>query len=132
LSYYTFFAMFPVTRDLPWANLLLFAVAGYLLFMGLRRAFRQTSLYRGKVAGSILAGLSLIICGLFLFYNFYLSKQLPASAGSPRVGQQAPDFTLPDQNGKPVSLGDLLTSPLGRPAGPKPRAVLLDFYRGYW
>jgi hypothetical protein len=39
-----------------------------------------------------------------------------------RVGQPAPDFTLPDADGTPVRLGDLLAH------GP----VVLSFYRGRW
>src|SRR6185312_13479629 len=31
---------------------------------------------------------------------------LAAVAASPALGEQAPTFTLPDQSGKPVSLGD--------------------------
>lgn len=130
LSYYIFFARFPVTRDFPWANLLLFAAGGLWLFVGLRRAFGQSEAYRGKIAGSILAVLSVSIFGLFGFYNFYLSKQLPASPGAPRVGQKAPDFTLPDQNGKPVSLAELLASGSGQST--MTRGVILVFYRGYW
>jgi len=48
---------------------------------------------------------------------------VPASVGAPRVGQKTPDFTLLDQNGKPVGLGDLLSNSNG--------AVLI-FYRGFW
>ena len=39
-----------------------------------------------------------------------------------RVGQPAPDFTLPNAAGAPVSLADL------RARGP----VVLSFYRGRW
>lgn len=130
LSYYTFFARFPVTRDFPWANLLLFGAGGLWLFVGLRRAFGQPQAYRGKIAGPFFAVLSVLIFGLFGFYNFYLSRHLPASSGSPRIGQKAPDFTLPDQNGKPVNLGEMLVSPSTR--GAKPSGVILVFYRGYW
>jgi peroxiredoxin Q/BCP len=37
------------------------------------------------------------------------------------VGQSAPDFTLPDQNGKAVSL-----------AAAQGHKAVLVFYRGYW
>lgn len=41
---------------------------------------------------------------------------------APQVGDVAPDFTLPDQNGVPVNLAETLR------AGP----VILTFYRGAW
>ncbi|PYQ51967.1 MAG: hypothetical protein DMF59_06180 [Acidobacteria bacterium] len=37
------------------------------------------------------------------------------------VGQQAPDVTLPDQNGKAVRLSET-----------RGHKVVLVFYRGYW
>ena len=39
LTYFFVFIWFPSTRDFPWANLLLFLIAGVLLFMGVRRGF---------------------------------------------------------------------------------------------
>src|SRR2546427_3686765 len=53
-SYFFFFAQFPLTRNFPWANLLLFAFAAGFLAVGIRRAFRRSELYRGKVLGPIL------------------------------------------------------------------------------
>ena len=132
LSYYMFFARFPVTRDFPWVNLLLFAGGGSLLMTGIRRAFREPQIYRGKISGSILGVVSLLIFGIFAFLSFYFSKQLPASAGAPRVGGKAPEFTLVDTNGKPVTLAELLAPPAGADAAQKPHSVMLIFYRGYW
>jgi hypothetical protein len=123
---YTFFARFPVTRDFPWANLLPFCGGGILLVVGLFRAFGNPRAYRGKIFGSILTLLSVLMIGLFSYVIFYELRQVPASAGAPRVGQTAPDFMLPDQNGQLVGLGDLLSGPSGR------RALALIFYRGFW
>jgi AhpC/TSA family len=39
-----------------------------------------------------------------------------------KVGDRAPEFTLPDEDGRPVSLTSLLAT------GP----VVLSFYRGRW
>jgi hypothetical protein len=122
---FEFFARFPLTRDFPWANLLLFAIGGILLVVGLVRAFGRPSVYRGKIFGPILALVSLLVFGVFSYVFFYVVRQLPASAAAPRLGDKAPDFTLPDQNGKPVSLQEILGS-----SGT--RAALLIFYRGYW
>lgn len=53
---------------------------------------------------------------------------LPPSPRAPAVGARAPEFTLPDTNGQPVTLSKLL-APEGSPKG---SWVLLVFYRGYW
>jgi AhpC/TSA family len=122
-SYIPFFALFSSTRDFPWANLLLFLAAGCLLGTGLYRAFRQPKTYRGKISGTLLSLLSLILFGLFCFGVFYEARNIPAAAGALRPGQRAPDFTLAGIDGKPVTLSQL------RQAN---RAVLVIFYRGYW
>jgi hypothetical protein len=125
------FARFPVTRDVPWVNFLFFAIGlGFLVF-GLKRALRHPEQYRGKVVGPILATLSLLVVGFFGFIVFYMTRQLPASADAPRVGQKAPEFVLPDTNNQLVSLASLLSSPLANAQAP-PKGVVLIFYRGYW
>ena len=129
-SYFMFFARFPLTRDIPWLTLLIFAAGVLLLGVGLWRAFGQPQRYRGRIGGPVLAVLSVAILGLFLFYNFSLSRQLPASQQAPQVGQPAPDFTLPNKNDQPVTLSKLWG---GDPeAGTQGQWVLLVFYRGYW
>jgi hypothetical protein len=122
-SYLFVFIRFPVTRDFPWASLLLFVAGGWLLATGLRRAFGQPERYGGKVSGVVLTALSLVIIGLFCYGIFGLTKGLPSTANAPHDGTRAPDFTLSDVNGKSVTLSGLLKSN---------RAVLLIFYRGYW
>ena len=138
-SYPLFFARFPVTRDFPWANLLIFVAAALLLAVGLRRTFSPQARYRGRIIGPILTVASMAAMGFFVFLVFFASRRLPESHGAPRVGQKAPDFTLPDINGKPVSLGELLVqaqaSASDQSEHPKiehPKSVLLIFYRGYW
>ena len=61
-------------------------------------------------------------CRVFRYAIFYVVRQVPASAGAPRIGQKAPDFILLDQNGKRVGLGDLLSGS---------RGAALIFYRGF-
>src|SRR3989449_10064028 len=83
---YTFFAQFPITRDFPWANLLLFAAGGILLVLGLFRAFGRPQIYRGKIFGLILVVLGVSMFGLFSYIFFYELRQVPPSTGAPRVG----------------------------------------------
>lgn len=119
---YKFFIQFPITRDFPWANLTIFAIGGILFVLGLVRAFGRPQLYRGKVFGSIFTMIALSAFAFFAYIAFYLLRQVPPSTGAPHVGQKAPEFTLPDQNGKPTALADLVSG----------RAALLIFYRGHW
>ena len=128
-SYPFVFVRWPVTRDFPWANLLLFGVVVVLLFVGVRRAFAPDRRRRSRIVGSIVATLSVLFLGLFVFSFFVASRWLPASHGAPQVGQKAPDFSLADTKGKTVSLSQLLSEPIN---GKAPRGVLLIFYRGYW
>jgi hypothetical protein len=120
---YGFFVWFPTTRDFPFANLLLFGIGAALLIVGLFRAFGRPQVYRGKIFGSIFTAIAVLVVAFFSYEIFYVVRQVPASTSAPRVGQKAPDFVLVDQNGKPVSLDDLLSGS---------RAVTLIFYRGFW
>jgi hypothetical protein len=129
VSYFFVFVWFPVTRDFPWANLVLFAVAAVLLLLGIRRAFAGTRPRKSKVAGVIVASLSFLIFGFFIFATLVMPRWMPAARGAPKVGQKAPEFALTDTNSKTVTLAELLSTPIkGKPA----RGVLLIFYRGYW
>jgi hypothetical protein len=130
LSYIPIFARYPSTRDMPWVNFLFFAIALVSLAIGLRRAFALPSIYRGKIAGPILATLSVAALALFCLFTFSLGKHLPASTQAPKVGQKAPDFALSDIKGGTVTLASLLSTPIS-PSQPT-KGVLLIFYRGYW
>ena len=55
------------------------------------------------------------------YFNFVLAR-VPATATALRVGEPAPDFTLPDAMGAPVSLASF------RDRTP----VVVVFYRGSW
>lgn len=123
VSYVPVFVQFAATRDFPWANLLLFAIAAAMLGVGTRRAFGRPDQYRGKVRSIILSVLSAALLTLFCFVTFWFARQLPSSETALRVGSPAPEFTLTDTTGAPVSLAELRQGH---------RAVLLIFYRGYW
>jgi hypothetical protein len=132
ISYPFVFVRWPITRDFPWVTLLLYIVAGALLVVGVKRAFAQGRALKSKIAASILATLSVVIIGLFLFSTLIMARWLPAAHGAPQVGQKAPDFSLADANGKTVSLSELLSSSINGQQTSKPKGVLLIFYRGYW
>ena len=129
ISYPMVFAQFPATRDIPWVNWLLFALGLGLVGAGIVRAFRSPEHYRGRIAGPIFGVLSLAAFGLFILMTLVGARQLPESAGAPKVGEKAPDFTLPDAQGRPVRLYSLLEQPGGGNPG---SWVLLIFYRGDW
>lgn len=63
--------------------------------------------------------------GLFLLSGPAVAAPLPVSSSAPKVGEPAPDFTLPDGRSVPLTLSQL------RKETPAPW-VLLVFYRGYW
>ncbi|MGD1101512.1 MAG: hypothetical protein ABSA59_05545 [Terriglobia bacterium] len=89
------------------------------------RTFKPLGVCIAK-AGSVLALL------IFIFFGFLNPSysQLPLSTAAPYVGQKAPSFTLPDQQGKPVLLADLLKPAAG--ARGNSGGLVLIFYRGYW
>jgi len=128
-SYPFVFVRWPITREFPWANLILFAIALVLLFFGLRRAFVPDRTIISKVFSSLAAVFGVFLLAALIFLIYVMGSWLPKSAGAPQVGQLAPAFTLTDSNDKPVTLAHLLSEPVNnKPA----KGVLLIFYRGYW
>lgn len=115
-SYFAFFYRYPLTRDIPWVNILLLVVAIWLLISGFRRATR-------KIAAGVVMGLGIVVAVAFGFAVTVGSK-VPTSPAAPQIGQKAPDFRLLDSTRREVSLSQLLAS--------SPHGVLLVFYRGYW
>jgi hypothetical protein len=122
------FIGFPAA-PVPWISLVLSLVGFAVALLGLWRAFGQSTVYKGKLSGSIAAAFSLLfLAGAIVF--FWDARHIPAeSATAPQVGQRVPDFTLPDSAGHSVSLTQLFSG-LARKEPPK--ALLLVFYRGYW
>lgn len=126
---------------IAWLTLLLGIGAALLGLLGIARAWGPQRA-GGKISSSVLGIFALLICGLGIFIWTH-SRDLPASAGAPHVGQKAPDFTLNDSNGNKVSMAQLLAAQNADPAGNAgatggaaansgQKAVLLIFYRGYW
>jgi hypothetical protein len=75
---------------------------------------------------------SVVVLGFWLAAG-ELAAQLPASDGAPKVGETAPEFTLPDSEGNPESLASLLKERAEREAAlGQAQYLLLVFYRGYW
>ncbi len=118
-SYYDFLIFFPVTRDAPWATLVLFAIAVVLLVIGLRKAVGR------RIVAWIVTVLGIGIAVFFCAAVFILGRMLPASEHAPGIGARAPGFVLLDINRRPVALAQLLAEPGGK-------GVILIFYRGYW
>ena len=130
-----FFASPPLQGALPWLSLVFGIVALTFLAIGLKRAFAQPQVYRGKALSLVITLIALFPVGLSGFI-FFSARRLPGSTQAPQVGQQVPEFTLQDTSGKSVSLDQLLASSSSGslPAfqNRAPKAVLLIFYRGYW
>ena len=131
LSNGLYFLRPPAQAAIPWLNLLSAIVALIFLLIGLRRAYSSARLYRGKLSGSICASISILLLAGSIF-GFFAARRLPSPEEAPRLGQQVPDFTLPDTNHKPVALAHLLAAAEPVSSATRPRTVLLIFYRGYW
>jgi hypothetical protein len=125
-TYFAIFAKYPATRDLPWPSLLIFGVALTLLVIGTGRAFAAEPRSRARrVVASIVTFLGAVVFVFFCLAVFVATKMLPKSEQAIAVGAKAPDFALPDVNGRTVSLSQLI-------AAPGTKSVALIFYRGYW
>ena len=104
-------------RDRPWpleAIAILFAA--FAVFLAVR-AYRQKS---ARAAATIAATLATLHAAFFVLF-VHIATVLPKPQQELGVGTHAPDFTLPDETGAPVTLASLR----GHPA-------LLVFYRGSW
>jgi hypothetical protein len=113
VSYFTFFARFPATRDIPWINLPLVFAGVVVSVLAVRRRLSFLS-----VTGTLF---SVACAGLLTGYVFFLSNQLPDIEGVVALGAEAPAFTLTDDTASGVSLADFKGAP-----------VVLVFYRGFW
>ena len=105
----------PLVRNHPEGYVVAFAVAVVLAALAVARA-------RGRRWPAWIAlGLTSLMLMGGAWLNFVVAR-VPDTPTALRVGEAAPDFTLPDAGGRPVTLADY--------RGKKP--VVLVFYRGYW
>ena len=103
----------PAIRNRPWL---------YVAGLAVAAAVAALAVTRRRSAGTLTAlGVCVLLLGAAAFFNF-VAARVPAHAGVLRVGEPAPDFTLGDARGRPVTLAEY--------RGRKP--VILVFYRGYW
>ena len=86
-----------------------------------RSALGLGAMLRDKRWRIRLSGVFNIVLLSGFVYAFFWAAALPAP-DVVLIGEPAPEFVLPDQNGSPVMLAEY------REAGP----VLLVFYRGHW
>lgn len=87
LSQGLFFLKVPGQNTLPWLSLALAAVAVVLVLVGVKRAFFEPKLYRGKVAGSIITVISVLFLTMTVFV-FVTARKLPGTAGVPGSGKK--------------------------------------------
>ena len=127
-----YFSLFDRVRGAFWISIAAFVIAIQLLADGLQRAYRHAEVYRGKVAGPILAVLSLFFIGAFAFGMLMMGKAYSKAPNAPRVGDKVPEVTLTDTSGRKVTMAQLLSTPIAGGTAKQPRGVLLVFYRGYW
>jgi hypothetical protein len=110
---YVAFLRLPVIRNHPELYLVAFAVATAIAGVAVWQAARWPNF--------VALGLSVALLILGGYFNFVLAR-VPSMATPLKVGEPAPDFTLPDATGAAVSLASF------RDRSP----VVLVFYRGYW
>jgi hypothetical protein len=129
-SYPFAFVRWPLTRDLPWVNILMAVATLALVAAGIRRAFAPPGRWVSKSASVLVGALAVAGLWMFVYGVMIVPRRLPVSTGAPQVGQHAPDFSAADVDAQAISLSRLLSDPFAN--GAPPRALLLIFYRGYW
>ena len=134
LAVFSYVPLFEITRAAIWISVLLCAVAAALLVAGLRRYYSAPESYRGKVAGPVLATLTVLMIAGFGFMTYMMKQAYSVAQNAPRVGAKAPEFALTDVKNSRITLPQLLSAPVSGASGDAraPRGVLLVFYRGYW
>jgi hypothetical protein len=110
---YMLLLRFPLVRNHPEGYVVTAAIATVLAGLAWHRSRRWPSW--------LALGFSTLVLLLTGWFNF-VGARVPDTPVAVRVGEPAPDFTLPDALGRPVALADYRGK----------KAVVLVFYRGYW
>jgi hypothetical protein len=108
----------PALRDRPWPMEVLAGAATCVTIVIAMLAHRRR---QGRPRATLSAVVAVLATSAFVLYVHELSYRLPPPPKDIAVGTMAPDFTLPDETGRPVVLSSLRGHP-----------TLLVFYRGYW
>ena len=104
-----------IIRNHPEGYVIAFTLATALAALGVARAQGR------RWPAWLVLGFTGLLLVAGAWFNF-VAARVPATPTALHVGERAPDFTLPDATGRPVSLADY--------RGKKP--VVIVFYRGYW
>ena len=105
----------PLVRNHPEGYVIVFVIATLLPLYALWRGYRP----RWPSCVALVISIPLLIASAW--FDFVVAR-VPGTPLAFRTGEAAPDFTLPDAAGRPVTLADY--------RGKKP--VIVIFYRGYW
>lgn len=121
ISYFLYFVRFPDLRDFPWVNLPLVVLGAAISLVGVARSMTKGRSLLGKVFAIGGCLFSLALCGLFCFYIFSLSSQIPGPESIVKVESIVPSLSLKDQNGAVINLAEN-----------NGKKAVLVFYRGWW
>lgn len=104
----------------PWVLTTAMAICGLL---SVRGAWRRRLAVGRIVRRTLFFGAFLAVMGNvnYAHYVYYYSHTVPDAEGAPRVGEPAPEFTVPDPSGGDWSLAAFKGTPF-----------LLVFYRAHW
>ncbi len=103
----------PWIRNTAWPNIIILLVAVCWALLQFKQGYSTWT--------AVALGLTLVVAAGFLYLRFGLST-LPEAHLKVAVGSEAPDFTLPDSEGKDFVLSGLRGK----------ENVVMVFYRGVW
>ncbi len=121
VTYFMWFARYPLLRDFPWLNLPLVLLGVVLSFIGVKAVFAGKRPWSRKLAAGGGLVLAAALATLFVGYVFYLSSMLPEARPDTIAMVEAPSAALTDAGGAVVHLADY-----------RGRKAVLVFYRGHW